>query len=141
MQFGIQDDAWLADGPGTLDHRLDVVQNLGATIVRYSIHWDQVAPRKPARALASNDPAYRWQTADAVLDGLHERGIEALVTLYGAPAWANGGRKANAPPKSWRTFSDFAYAAAKRYPFVRKWTIWNEPNQNLYLAGRRRAST
>jgi hypothetical protein len=135
VQYGIQDDAWLADGPGTLDHRLDAVQKLGATIVRYSIHWDQVAPKKPARALASNDPAYRWQAADAVLNGLHERGIEALVTLYGAPAWANGGRKANAPPKSSRTFSDFAYAAAKRYSFVRKWTIWNEPNQNLYLAG------
>jgi hypothetical protein len=111
------------------------VQKLGVSIVRYSIHWDQVAPKKPARALASNDPAYRWEAADTVLNGLHERGIEPLVTLYGAPAWANGGRKANAPPKSSRTFADFAYAAAKRYPFVRKWTIWNEPNQNLYLAG------
>ena len=135
VQFGIQDDAWLADGPGTLQHRLDVLQSLGVSIVRYSIHWDQVAPMRPARALASNDPAYRWTAADAVLGGLHERGIEPLVTLYGSPAWANGGRKANAPPKSWRTFADFAYAAAKRYPFVRKWTIWNEPNQNLYLAG------
>jgi hypothetical protein len=135
VQFGIQDDAWLADGPGTFDHRLDVVEKLGVSIVRYSIHWDQVAPKKPARALASNDPAYRWDAADAVLNGLHERGIEPLVTLYGAPAWANGGRKANVPPKSSRTFADFAYAAAKRYPFVRKWTIWNEPNQNLYLAG------
>ena len=135
VQFGIQDDAWLADGPGTLQHRLDVLQSLGVSIVRYSIHWDQVAPQRPARALASNDPAYRWTAADAVLKGLHERGIEPLVTLYGSPAWANGGRTANAPPKSWRTFADFAYAAAKRYPFVRKWTIWNEPNQNLYLAG------
>ena len=82
----------LDTAPGTLDHRLDVVQKLGVSIVRYSIHWDQVAPTKPARALASNDPAYRWQTADTVLNGLHERGIEPLVTLYGAPAWANGGR-------------------------------------------------
>jgi hypothetical protein len=135
VQFGIQDDAWLADGPGTLDHRLDILQKLGVSIVRYSIHWDQVAPTRPTRALASTDPAYHWTAADAVLQGLRERGIEPLVTLYGSPAWANGGRKANAPPKSWRTFADFAYAAAKRYPFVRKWTIWNEPNQNLYLAG------
>jgi len=135
VQYGIQDDAWLADGPGTFEHRLDVVQKLGVTLVRYTIHWDQIAPTKPTRALASNDPAYQWETADALLKGLHERGIEPLVTLYGAPAWANGGRKANAPPKNWRTFADFAYAAAKRYPFVRKWTIWNEPNQNLYLAG------
>jgi len=52
VQYGIQDDAWLADGPGTLDHRLDVVQKLGVSIVRYSMHWDQIAPRRPARALA-----------------------------------------------------------------------------------------
>src|SRR5262249_60565561 len=25
-------------------------------------------------------------------------------------------------------------AAAKRSPWVRKWAIWNEPNQRLYLA-------
>ena len=69
-----------------------------------------------------------------MLKGLHARGIEPLVTLYGAPRWANGSAKPNAAPKDSRTFADFAYAAAKRYPFVRKWTIWNEPNQNLYLA-------
>jgi len=135
VKFGIQDDAWLADGPGTLQHRLDILQELGVSIVRYTIHWDQVAPTKPVRALASNDPAYRWTAADLVLNGLHERGIEPLVTLYGTPMWANGRRLANAPPRSRRTFSDFAYVAAKRYPFVQKWTIWNEPNQRLYLAG------
>jgi hypothetical protein len=135
VQFGIQDDAWLVDGPGTFQHRLDILQSLGVTLARYTIHWDQVAATRPARALASNDPAYNWAASDEVLKGLHARGISPLVTLYGSPTWANGGRKANAPPKDWRTFADFAYAAARRYPFVRKWTIWNEPNQNLYLAG------
>lgn len=135
VEFGIQDDAWLVDGPGTFKHRLDLVQGLGVSIVRYTIHWDQVAPTRPTRALASTDPAYKWGGADEVLNGLHARGIDALVTLYGSPRWANGGRNANAPPKSTKAFADFAYAAAKRYPFIRKWTIWNEPNQNLYLAG------
>ena len=137
----IQDDAWLLDGPGTFDQRLDVVQSLGVTIVRFSIHWDQVAPTRPARALASNDPAYRWQAADAVLNGLHARGIEPLVTLYGAPRGRTAAASRTSPPKSSTTFADFAYAAAKRYPFVRKWTIWNEPNQNLYARGRRRRAS
>ena len=69
IQYGIQDDAWLLDGSGSLDHRLDFVQNLGVTTVRFSIHWDQIAPTQPARALASNDPAYRWGGVDAVLQG------------------------------------------------------------------------
>jgi hypothetical protein len=134
IQYGIQDDAWLLDGPGILDHRLDFVQNLGVTTVRFTIHWDTVAPTRPARALAANDPAYRWGGIDAVFQGLHARGIEPLVTLYGAPGWANGHQKPNVAPRSSSTFANFAYAAAKRYPFVRKWTIWNEPNQQLALA-------
>jgi hypothetical protein len=134
VQYGIQDDAWLLDGSGTLQQRLDQVQSLGVTTVRFTLHWDQIAPRKPKRALASTDPAYRWSGADALLKGLRARGIQPLVTLYGSPRWSNGGKNPNAAPKSATAFADFAYAAAKRYPFVRKWAIWNEPNQRLYLA-------
>jgi hypothetical protein len=134
IQYGIQDDAWIQDGPGTLKHRLDFVKALGVTTVRFGIHWDVVAPTRPARALASSDPAYRWDAVDPILEGLRERGIAPLATLYGTPPWANGGRKPNVAPTSSTTFADFAYAAARRYPFVRKWTIWNEPNQRLSLA-------
>ena len=56
IQYGIQDDAWIQDGPGTLEHRLDFVKALGVTTVRFGIHWDKVAPTRPARALASSDP-------------------------------------------------------------------------------------
>jgi hypothetical protein len=134
VQYGIQDDSWLQDGPGTLEARLDFVQSLGVTTVRFGIHWDKVAPTRPARALASNDPAYRWGSLDAILQGLRARGIAPLVTIYGTAPWANGGQKPNVAPTSSSAFGDFAYAAAKRYPFVRKWTIWNEPNQRLSLA-------
>jgi hypothetical protein len=47
IQYGIQDDAWLLGGSGSLQRRLDFVQNLGVTTVRFSIHWDQIAPRLP----------------------------------------------------------------------------------------------
>jgi hypothetical protein len=134
IQYGIQDDAWLLFGSGSLQRRIDLVKNLGVTTVRFSIHWDQVAPTRPARALASNDPAYRWSGVDAVLQGLRASGIEPVVTLIGTPAWANGGRKPNVLPRGASMFADFAYASAKRYPFVRKWTIWNEPNQRISLA-------
>ena len=134
VQFGIQDDAWLLNGPGTLQERLDFLQSLGVTTVRFGLHWDKVAPTRPARALAANDPAYRWSGVDAVLQGLRAHGIAPLVTVYGTAPWANGGRKPNVVPSSPSTFADFAYVAAKRYAFVRKWTIWNEPNQRLSLA-------
>jgi hypothetical protein len=134
VQFGIHDDAWVLYGAGTLQQRLDQLQRLGVDVVRISVHWNDVAPTKPARALAANDPAYRWDAYDAVLKGLSARGIAPVVTLLGTPGWANGGARPNVVPSNATSFADFAYAAAKRYPFVRDWTVWNEPNQRLGLS-------
>ena len=55
------------------------------------------------------------------------------MTLLGAPRWANGGRSFNWAPRSGASFASFAYATQKRYPFVRDWLIWNEPNQRRWL--------
>ena len=69
-----------------------------------------------------------------MLEPLHEAGIEAVVTLYGTPGWANGGRPANVAPTRGADFARFAAAAAERYSFVRRWTVWNEPNQRRWLS-------
>ena len=63
-----------------------------------------------------------------MLKGLHAHGIAPLVTLVGTPGWANGGKSAAWAPLDGAWFGDFAYAVARRYPFVHYWTIWNEPN-------------
>jgi hypothetical protein len=123
-RFGIQDDAWLLYGPGSLDQRLTTLQGLGVGVVRVTLRWDKVAPTKPASPRAPE--AYDWGLYGDVLDALHARGMTALVTLYGSPPWANGGQRENRLPTS--GFGDFATAAAVRFPWVRLWTIWNEPN-------------
>ena len=56
-----------------------------------------------------------------------------MLTLVGTPAWANGGRTPNFAPPRPRDFRAFARAAAQRYPWVRYWLIWNEPNKRLWL--------
>jgi hypothetical protein len=122
--YGIQDDAWLASGSGTLDERLAELDRLGADVVRYSLRWNELEPSRGA---------FAWQTADGVLEGLHAHGIAPVVTLVGTPAWANGGRGPNWAPSSGADFAAFARAAAERYPWVRYWTIWNEPNQVISL--------
>jgi hypothetical protein len=133
IQYGVQDDAWLLYGPGSLDSRLQTLERLGVDIVRFYLRWDQVAQRRPSNARNHADPAYAWNGNDAVLQGLRRHRIEALVTLLGTPGWANGGRSFNWAPSDGRSFADFAYAAAKRYSWVKKWTIWNEPNQRRWL--------
>ena len=38
IRYGIQDDAWLQWGPGTLDQRLAKLQSLGVDVTRVTIH-------------------------------------------------------------------------------------------------------
>ena len=123
VRYGIQDDAWLTHGPGTLAARLDRVDRLGVDLVRFNLHWNRIEATQ-----GSPD----WKESDAVLNGLRKRGIKALVGLVGSPAWANGGRAPNYAPRA-ADFAEFAGAAASRYPWVRDWLVWNEPNQARWL--------
>ena len=129
-QYGVQDDAWLMYGPGTLSQRVSTLDRLGVRLVRFTVRWDQVATTQPAAPRDPSDPAYEWGRFEEVLTALHADGIAALVTLYGSPAWANGGGAANRLPT--RGFGDFAYAAAREFPWVRMWTMWNEPNGRTF---------
>ena len=128
--YGIQDDAWLMYGPGTLPQRLATLDALGAHLVRFTLRWDKLAPAPPATPRDPADTAYDWGLYETVLRALHAAGIAVVVTLYGAPAWANGGHPANWFPKD--GYADFAYAASKRFPWLHQWTIWNEPNGRTF---------
>lgn len=130
VRFGVQDDAWLAAGPGDLWDRLAELDQLGVEIYRFTLRWDQVARRRPADARDPNDPAYEWAFPDAVIKGLRAHGIAPMVTIWGTPKWANGRRSANWAPKSKWSLAAFAHAAAQRYRReVNHWTIWSEPNK------------
>jgi len=126
IRYGIQDDGWIANGPGTLAERLDRIAALGVDVVRFDLRWNEIA--------VSPDPStWNWDTPDAVLAGLRTRRIAPVLTLVGTPSWANGGRASNWAPASGASFAAFARAAAQRYSWVRDWTIWNEPNTPIEL--------
>ena len=131
IQYGIQDDAWLSSG--SLPDRLAILDQLGPDVVRYTLRWDQIARKRPAHAVNPNDKAYDWRASDSLLRGLRAHHIAALVTLYGSPRWANGNAAPNVVPLSKWSLSSFATAAAKRYPWVRLWEVWNEPNLRRFL--------
>jgi hypothetical protein len=133
IEYGLTDDAWLLNGPGSVDSRLDKLQSIGVKVVRFTLNWNQIAATKPTQATDPDDPAYDWSTADSVLDGLHARNIDTVLQLLGTPKWANGGRPPNSIPTSASTFRDFATAAATRYRWVTRWLVWNEPNQLRWL--------
>jgi hypothetical protein len=131
-QYGVQDDAWLEVGTTknpSLEERLRTLDELGVDVVRYTLRWDHIATYRPDRPADPDDPAYDWSSSDALLQGLHAHGIDILLTIWGTPPWANGFRKPNFAPDSPSALALFATAAARRYPWVHKWEIWNEPNQ------------
>jgi hypothetical protein len=134
VRYGIQDDAWLATGDGTLTSRLDTLQRLGVDVVRFSLRWNEIAAAGP------DQTGWDWSNDDEVLSGLRSRGIAPVVTLVGSPSWANGGRAPNWAPRSGASFAAFARAAAQRYPWIRYWTIWNEPNQPVSFRPTRAAT-
>ncbi|MDX6397925.1 MAG: polysaccharide biosynthesis protein PslG, partial [Gaiellaceae bacterium] len=123
VRYGIQDDAWLVHGSGTLDDRLDRLEGLGVDLVRFTLHWDRIEAERGAPD---------WRESDLVLEGLRARGIEAVVGFVGSPRWANGGRTPNFAPDA-ASVRAFAGAAASRYGWVTKWLVWNEPNQARWL--------
>ena len=124
IRYGVQDDAWLTHGPGTLDGRLDELDRLGVDLVRFNLHWNTIET-------VEGEPD--WAASDDVLQGLRARGIAAVVGIVGTPRWANGRRPPNYAPRRAADVAAFARAAARRYRWVRDWLVWNEPNQRRWL--------
>src|ERR1043165_4268780 len=86
IAYGLQDDAWIQYGPGTIEERVATLQSLGVHVVRLTVPWDEGEPERGA---------FEWGGTDTVLGALRDAGIEPVITLYGTPGWANGLRAAN----------------------------------------------
>jgi hypothetical protein len=140
MWIGFHDDPsfrWVSDR----ESRIRSASSQGATVMRLLVQWNQTATRRPARASDPFDPAYNFDDLDDTIRTAQKADMEVILTLSGTPRWANGGRNPNVMPKRVADFSAFAQAIASRYsgrfegyPFVRFWSVWNEPNLQLFLS-------
>lgn len=134
---------------------LDRTLLANGSMIRIPVFWREIAPADPPSGFDPRDPAsraYDWHGAgalDAAVQGAAARGLDVLLTVARAPAWAEGpGRPAGTPLGTWRpdpgAYGDFATALARRYsgrfaapsgtlPRVRYYQAWNEPNLASYL--------
>jgi hypothetical protein len=139
LYVGFLDDLsfrWDADRTAAFD----LARQSDATVVRTVVRWADVAPRRPAVGTDSGDPAYDFRDVDEFVRNAQQRGLEVLLTIWGTPAWANGGRGPNVPPTDGADLRAFATALADRYsgahpgyPFARFYSVWNEPNSPRFL--------
>jgi hypothetical protein len=141
MYVGFQDDPSFRFRD-TRQTNLDQAQAANATIIRSQVTWAQIAPTRPANGADPFDPAYaRLADVDEFVRSAQRRGMEVLLTIYGTPPWANGNKKPNVAPTNMKDLTDFSRALAARYsgryagyPYVRFYSVWNEPNLNQFLS-------
>jgi hypothetical protein len=140
LHVGIVDHALALGQPDKLSLSL---RALGAQVIRVNLYWGgkfRVPRTKPVDGTDPADRAYDWRPYDRVVLEAERARAEVAFTIFGTPAWANGGHAPNRPPRDPERLEDFAYAAATRYsgsyerddgtvlPRVRFWIAWNEPN-------------
>jgi Cellulase (glycosyl hydrolase family 5) len=140
MWIGFHDDPsfrWVGDRTA----RVQGAASENATIIRLLVQWNLVARNRPATATNPFDPAYVFGDVDEAVRAAQENDQEVLLTISGTPRWANGGKSPNIMPRRVADFTNFARAIASRYsgrfagyPYVRFWSVWNEPNLQQFLS-------
>jgi hypothetical protein len=143
LELGLADDSFLAPGAGLRDDWMDRAERAGADLVLLNVRWSGVAPpTRPAEFEPSDpeDPAYDWTALDGAVRSALAHGFRPVLTIKGAPAWAEGSGRPSfrrAPAGTWmprpRQLGLFARAVATRYPQVRYFEIWAEQNLDLHL--------
>ena len=103
--------------------------------------WANIAPTRPTNPSNPFDPDYNFDDLDELVRNTQLRGMEVLITVWGTPRWANGGKTPNYLPTKLSDLTTFTRALADRYsgryagyPFVRFYSVWNESNLQLFLA-------
>ena len=138
MQVGFYDDASFRWSPDALTN-LEQAAEAGASVIHTAASWAQIAPARPANPADGSDPAYRLADLDALVANASELGVQVMININGTPKWANGGRTSNHMPKRLADLTTFARMLATRYNGhhgfgrVGLWSVWNEPNLQLFL--------
>jgi hypothetical protein len=136
MKIGFYDEALTLGYPDDFGFR--TLKDLRAQVLRMNLSWYKVANSRPANPANPDDPAYDWSQYDTALGYAQQYGIQVLLSIFGTPGWANGGKSFQYAPNDMSDLEGFAEAAAKRYnggahPRVSLWAAGNEPNAPNFL--------
>jgi hypothetical protein len=143
---GLSGSEYTSSDPELRGHWFDETVNAGAGIVRINVLWRTMVSSPPGNPSDPADPAYRFASLDAAVVDAAARGLQVMLTVYDAPAFAEGpNRQTSAPRGTWKPdpaqFGAFAGALATRYsgsyqglPRVKYFEAWNEPNLSVFLS-------
>src|SRR3954447_10321056 len=138
MPIGFYDDASFRWSAARLTN-VKKAAAAGASVIHTTANWPQIAPKRPTRASNGNDPKYRLADLDELVANAAQNGVRVMININGTPRWANGGKTPNHMPKRLSDLRTFSRMLADRYDGrhghgnVRLWSVWNEPNLQLFL--------
>jgi hypothetical protein len=126
--------------PVTRPHAMEQLKHLGVKALRVELNWETVAP-DPTSATepkfeAANPASYAWGQYAILLAEAKSLGWPVLLTVTApAPRWATANKKApyvtRPDPKD---FEEFMTAVAREFGSeVSVYSIWNEPNESVFL--------
>ncbi len=96
------------------------IQSLRAGWVKQVIYWRDFEPVEGQIDFA---------TLDSIVDTVHNAGLNQMLTITAAPAWARTSPNENGPSDDFNKYALFVSALASRYAGkVQAYQIWNEPN-------------
>lgn len=99
-------------------------KQLGAGIYQMTLAWNEVAVLEPLDADDPLDASYEWpDQIDTAISEARLNGIEVALTVTGKPEWASGPQPSD--------LADFLTAAARRYPAIHLWVIWDNPSKTF----------
>src|SRR2546423_249443 len=131
FEIAVQDDPTFLYNSGKIsrDAGLQRAQQLGATVLRINVIW--------ADWVRNGPPLY-----DAAITAAARYGIGVHLTLLGTPGDTRGDRRLSNKRPSAKLFGSFVTAVASKFRGrVARYSLWNEPNLDLFLSPQRSAPT
>jgi hypothetical protein len=158
LRLGVADASFTSSDAALRDEWLARARSARASLVMLDASWAAIAPRRPPVGFDAADPAdpfYDWEALDGAVRAAVAAGLEPVLDVEFAPAWAEGpGRPSPtlAPGGTWlpqpEALGQFARSLAARYsggfvdpadpaagplPRVRYFEIWSEENLSEHL--------
>jgi hypothetical protein len=143
IELALQDDPVFVQGFGMSQTRaLDAAKHLGAKRIRVNVLWARTLPVGATSRTAPRNPVYDFSALDRLQSEAAKRHIKLQMTLTGpAPAWATKNHRVGPYSPNPRRYGQFVRAVATHFRGrVDRYSLWNEPNWNTWLAPGKRSA-
>jgi beta-glucosidase/6-phospho-beta-glucosidase/beta-galactosidase len=107
-------------------HDLELVKECGIRTLRYPVPWHRIEAQ-PGK--------YDWRWMDAVLAHMRRLGLDPILDPIHHTSFPEWLRNGFANPGFAKLYAGFVGELAGRYPWVRKYTVFNEPFVTTLFCG------